>query len=512
MHRASINTFHPHHQLFTRKALILHTLLLSSTLSSSSCIFSRALSIVSPSPLLQHNIKKSSIALGMSSTDTNTNENNGSKPPREKICHFCFLVHGWMGDDSEMSSIHSCLQKSLATAYNKEKNNNGKNDIEEVFIFHKTICNNGKTHDGIQKGGERVAQEVKEYIQEYNEKLSGASSANTTTKSTISFVGNSLGGLYSRYAISVLNKEMTNTFNNNGEHDEESCWDFNVFCTTATPHIGCKEHTFVPSIPRFVEKGISTIIGPTGHDLFRNDEEDIIKSMCTDEERFLKPLQKFKKRVLYANTFLTDFQVPTKTAAFLGGSYPHQLVLSSSSNDDGDVSSRGSTTTPVMKKHPFIVAIFETKKLAEGEEDIIDMKNGDEISQICTSLDSLGWTKVFVDVRQFIPFPSLSLPFTRSSSQEKSFDSLLSSISLKSTKKEQVVQVIKSKDLIPLLCYSDKRSQRNSANVVIPFGHTVMVANSKNRMYKELNKKGLVVMEYLADQMIQDMMNYREKM
>merc|ERR1719491_134209 len=92
-----------------------------------------------------------------------------------------------------------------------------------------------------------------------------------TTCVTISMVGNSLGGLYSRYAlvkISELAKEQCANENNdetNQQSDDngsilidggEIRIYFNVFCTTATPHLGVSGHTWLP-IPRKIETKLS---------------------------------------------------------------------------------------------------------------------------------------------------------------------------------------------------------------------------------------------------------------
>ena len=114
--------------------------------------------------------------------------------------HYCFLVHGWLGNDSEMSSIESSLHKSIQKV---------KNHSNAKFVVYKTLCNNHNTSDGIINGGNRLANEIKSKL---------TSSKNSIQ--TISFVGNSLGGLYARYAIGILYSDPNLTCH------------FNVFCTT----------------------------------------------------------------------------------------------------------------------------------------------------------------------------------------------------------------------------------------------------------------------------------------
>jgi hypothetical protein len=74
---------------------------------------------------------------------------------------------------------------------------------------------------------------------------------------TVSVVGNSLGGIYSRYAVAKLASQ--------DELDYEL--HFNIFCTTATPHLGISRHTYFP-LPRSAENMVANAMGNTGKDLY----------------------------------------------------------------------------------------------------------------------------------------------------------------------------------------------------------------------------------------------------
>jgi hypothetical protein len=91
-------------------------------------------------------------------------------------------------------------------------------------------------------------------------------------------VGNSLGGLYSRYAVprlkdilqqqtshaaTISNRKLMQTSNktlhqiDNPQHNAMFIHGtqlfFNIFCTTASPHLGIADHTYIP-IPRTAGK------------------------------------------------------------------------------------------------------------------------------------------------------------------------------------------------------------------------------------------------------------------
>eukprot|EP00578_Thalassiosira_sp_NH16_P013875 CAMPEP_0181123944 /NCGR_PEP_ID=MMETSP1071-20121207/26195_1 /TAXON_ID=35127 /ORGANISM="Thalassiosira sp., Strain NH16" /LENGTH=629 /DNA_ID=CAMNT_0023209171 /DNA_START=221 /DNA_END=2110 /DNA_ORIENTATION=+ len=327
--------------------------------------------------------------------------------PTQPLAHYVFLVHGWLGNDLEFAylsqafrriispegvcdsmDVPDCVFDSISKSDANGVQRSGSylqasldGSTEEEMetgvevIIHGVKCNVGKTHDGIRNGGTRVANEVIEFIKaDVHKRLvadkeqrheNGNESNNEIDANhavTFSLIGNSLGGLYSRYAVSLLPYQLQLEDTMLNLHP-------NIFCTTATPHLGVSQHTFLP-IPRIAEKIIGTGMGETGRDLFRlNSEKDlssaavgnimnaavggvrrlssfrrkssanidgtgnsnnpienngideeelecIIHNMCL-EENYLAPLRNFRQRIAYANAYGTDFQVPTTTAAFL---------------------------------------------------------------------------------------------------------------------------------------------------------------------------------------------------
>eukprot|EP00549_Striatella_unipunctata_P015962 CAMPEP_0118704632 /NCGR_PEP_ID=MMETSP0800-20121206/19350_1 /TAXON_ID=210618 ORGANISM="Striatella unipunctata, Strain CCMP2910" /NCGR_SAMPLE_ID=MMETSP0800 /ASSEMBLY_ACC=CAM_ASM_000638 /LENGTH=376 /DNA_ID=CAMNT_0006606557 /DNA_START=34 /DNA_END=1164 /DNA_ORIENTATION=- len=329
--------------------------------------------------------------------------------------HFVVLVHGLMGSDLELKYLQETLTKNF----------NDEDDIPMVVYSSNT--NVGKTFDGIAAGGTRLAKEVMDKVEGY--KCQGGE------KVFLSFVGNSLGGLYARYALSLLNWDQI-----------VPC----VFCTTATPHLGVSKHTYVP-IPRSVEWVTANLMQPTGKDLFRYST--VLEEM-TFMDAFIEPLERFHKRIAYANAFWTDFQVPTTTGAFLSSSssYPHITIEDPT---------------------PFVALRVETPKASKREP----------TTDWSTSLDMLGWTKVFCDVRDGIPLPSIPLMFGQDVLSKPSFQSR---------------GTWTSKDLIPAMTSFGGRWH-------LPLGHAVMVANAKSEWYAVMNSKGKPVMDKLAAELIADM-------
>jgi hypothetical protein len=168
----------------------------------------------------------------------------------DKPLHFIFLVHGWMGNDLELGYC----QEALIREASHTTNNN-----QHQYVVYAPQDNVGQTHDGIAAGGTRLADECMRIMQSYLMSVRNSSCGGGVLPplTTISFVGNSLGGLYARYALSKLDLlSMTTTPM--------------IFCTTCTPHLGVSKNTYIP-LPRFGEWAISNLVfmrQPTLMDLF----------------------------------------------------------------------------------------------------------------------------------------------------------------------------------------------------------------------------------------------------
>lgn len=407
---------------------------------------------------------------------------NQSEPDDEKfdyppVRHYCFLVHGFLGNTDEMAYMEKAINTSLDN-YPKQTESKYKS---EVFV-HRIKTNHGKTRDGIIKGGKRVAKEVLDII------LNDPTCKDENVMKTISFIGHSLGGLYSRYAIAEIESHLP-------DHH------FNLFCTTATPHIGISSHTYFP-LPRTLERAIAIFLGKTGKHLFRTKRKnDIIKQLCLSPE-YLTPLSHFRYRMAYSNCFGSDFVVPTKTSAFLHGDTLHKIECNMPVDNcqDAFLFSAYTDNTYNVQKLP---------EMHSGKSS----KAADYL-QMSQTLDSLGWKKVFVDVRHLSPIKQIRPPLSKRNSRRELSKSLssrtllstqsscLSVSDTSSTTSMSYDAEFESRELAKLLSKGDSFS--------VPIGHNVMIANSKTKISARVNAGGKTVMNSFAKDFVEEMLNWSQ--
>lgn len=116
----------------------------------------------------------------------------------EQKNHLVVFVHGLEGSERTLRFLKATVIE--------------KTDDEENLVCYTATSNIGKTNDGIENGGRRLAQEVEAQMH----KIKGPIA--------LSFVGHSCGGLYARHALDHLNWTDRVTPR--------------VFSTIATPHLG----------------------------------------------------------------------------------------------------------------------------------------------------------------------------------------------------------------------------------------------------------------------------------
>jgi pimeloyl-ACP methyl ester carboxylesterase len=399
--------------------------------------------LVSPFANGWNSWSSSSVALGSSSSSTLTTtptttvgQQRRSLPATANRVHLIVLVHGWMGSSSELGYLDQALKKRAAVVQASHP--------ETFYLVYSAKDNDGRTSDGVAAGGSRLATEVNRIIQDVAEqvpkdKLKGIS---------LSFVGNSMGGLLARYALSEIPSLQPDSVNSDSIQVEPR-----VFCTTATPHLGVSQHTYL-TLPRSIEYVIANVMQPTGRDLFRYT--NVIENLATDPI-FVSPLQRFRKRIAYANAYQTDFQVPTATAAFLSSTNSAHRRLE------------------ILKDNEFVSLAVETPvdpKLLESPKPSLSSQpaSSDDLAQ---RLDALGWTKVLC----LPPLPSIPLPFR----------------STTNTCKDEYT----SSELL-------KTYAGTSGRLYAPFGHTVSVANAKNAFYARANSGGQPIMDQLADSLMEE--------
>ena len=461
------------------------------------------------------------------------------------IVHFCFLVHGFQGRSGDLSYFETVLKhRACVERSHQQSNRHGQDQYEtdddfvivptvtdskdskeidtsttQDMVVHNVVCNEGKTNDGVVKGGDRLIDEIREVVgsnmkQRYPELESKENESDQKKKSsekldniTISIVGNSMGGVYGRYAIAKLIErhcvaEIQPTKKNREREGKEKqisplSWildgkyrlRLDTFCTTAAPHLGVSQHTWI-RIPRIAEMGIAATMGQSGRDLFRLN--NLIYNMSTDST-YLDPLASFRKRIAYANCYGTDFPVPVGTAAFLSekSTYPHQFLDNCRVEDECGLITATLTTDA------------STEKLNESKEPF-----DDELHKMSVSLDRLGWKKVFVDLqKEMISITLPRLAYVSGSDRSNGSNRLADGNDLRDLKKLKTM--VSSKDIINVVNKSKSRdySDTDDSNRFVlraPFGHNMIVAFSRDRLSTFLNKGGRPLVDALAKDVVHD--------
>lgn len=142
------------------------------------------------------------------------------------------------------------------------------------------------TYDGIETGGERVAQEIEEELEEL------ARAGHKITK--ISMIGYSLGGLVARYAIGLLYHK--------GWFDKLEPVNFTTF---ATPHLGARTPALGYHNQLWNVIG-ARLLSVSGRQLFTIDKfrdtgRPLLGVLADPDSVFMRALALFKHRSLYAN-------------------------------------------------------------------------------------------------------------------------------------------------------------------------------------------------------------------
>lgn len=312
---------------------------------------------------------------------------------RDDVHHVVILKHGITGNHKEMGYVKESLEKRFQQQQQNVEAERAAttktSSTSSSLLVHSATCNDHNSLDGIEKGGLRLANEINFVLRDVAIKIAQAHHQNdnsgkfaTNSSIALSIIGNSMGGLYARYALKIIDWIVRVELNDNGEENGESLKIIhvpiipNVFVTTATPHLGVKNMTYW-KVPEFIEPYVGWLMGQSVADLFRqgktttptitadvsaantivsaeeedrdddgdenitnllnnnfvgddNDEQfdhcdtkyhDILEQMTFDPA-FLDPLSKFRRRIAYANAYSTDIAVSTETAAFLTSEEP----------------------------------------------------------------------------------------------------------------------------------------------------------------------------------------------
>ncbi|KAA1473698.1 DUF676-domain-containing protein [Dentipellis sp. KUC8613] len=204
--------------------------------------------------------------------------------------HLLVLIHGMWGSPSNLAEMHRHIREMRCEPAEAD-------GVKLRVLLPETNQAEG-TYDGIDWGGERVAEEI------YDEIKKIESEGDKVTK--FSVTGYSLGGLVARYVVGILRQRKF--------FDGVTPVNFN---TIATPHIGLLRY------PSFWSRLASTL-GPrllsrTGEQFYGVDKwsaggRPLLEVMADPERVFYQALSAFPNIRIYANA-VNDVTVPYITAA-----------------------------------------------------------------------------------------------------------------------------------------------------------------------------------------------------
>ncbi|KAF5813228.1 putative alpha/Beta hydrolase [Helianthus annuus] len=230
--------------------------------------------------------------------------------------------------------------------------------LPDKVIVHCSDCNSATlTFDGVDRMGERLAEEVLTVVQRWPE------------VSKISFIAHSLGGLVARYAIGRLYENVpirrsSNLLQNDSEQSLEQLFEAKIgglqpvnFITVATPHLGSRGHRQLPflcGLPFLERRAPQTahwIVGRSGKHLFLTDNDNggrpLLLQMVNDTEniKFMSALGSFKRRVAYANanfdqvvgwrtsSIRRQHELPKSNLLVKDEKYPHIMYVERETSD-----------------------------------------------------------------------------------------------------------------------------------------------------------------------------------
>ena len=203
--------------------------------------------------------------------------------PAAPYRHLVVLQHGLYGSDENLIVLAEHIQS-----------------VADDVLVHLAASNDGtRTRDGIAAGGSRLADEIR-HVRDRHSSLE-----------KISLVGNSLGGLYVRYAATALMDSSGQTMAGGLIPD--------ALVTTGCPHLGVRKFTFLP-LPVALQTLARPVAGQSGVELMLrdsggNDRQPLLVLMSDPASAHGAALRAFRRRRCYA-CLAGDFMVPFGSAAF----------------------------------------------------------------------------------------------------------------------------------------------------------------------------------------------------
>ncbi|KAL1682919.1 putative serine esterase-domain-containing protein [Schizophyllum commune] len=200
--------------------------------------------------------------------------------------HLLVLVHGMWGHIGHLEQMRRASEAIKPT------------DGCRLHVLRPVTNSEEHTYDGVDWGGERVAQEILDEVDSLKDK------GDKVVK--FSITGYSLGGLISRYAIGILKQK--------GFFDSITPVNF---ITVATPHLGLIRYrtTLYTLFAYFGPK----LLARTGEQFYSVDKwsangRPLLEVMADPDRIFYQTLQTFQRIAIYANA-VSDHTVPYMTAA-----------------------------------------------------------------------------------------------------------------------------------------------------------------------------------------------------
>mmetsp|Transcript_56761 Transcript_56761/g.130342 ORF Transcript_56761/g.130342 Transcript_56761/m.130342 type:complete len:374 (-) Transcript_56761:188-1309(-) len=265
------------------------------------------------------------------------------------------LQHGLYGSATNLRVLEDALQALAPT---------------DVLVYAARASEGTLTRDGISRGGVRLAHEIEALAQCH------------ASLCSLCIVGNSLGGLYARYAAATLFDEEAGTM---------AGLIPDAFITIGCPHLGVRRFTFAP-LPALLHRLGGLVAGRTANELLLRDGRDRQQPLLLQMSggRFARALSAFRRRRLYAN-LVGDFMVPFGTAAIEADAWgagigderaAKQFIHRpcSVTVDTGILGGRGSGVGMLLDVAP--------------SSSIATPQNGDLEGVMAVQLNSCGWTKV----------------------------------------------------------------------------------------------------------------------
>lgn len=206
-----------------------------------------------------------------------------NKPPRSIVqpIHLIILTHGLHSNSTaDMCYIRDQLERNAEII-------TGENIV--IRGYKGNVC---KTERGVKYLGRRLAEFI------VNESMDGLPYRSVKK---ISFIGHSLGGLIQTFALSYININYPNFFQDIQPEN---------FITMAAPLLGISNEN-----PAYVKLCLSLgIVGKSGQDMNLQGDKPLLLLLPSEPTRNV--LKMFKRRSVYANV-LNDGIVPLRTSALL---------------------------------------------------------------------------------------------------------------------------------------------------------------------------------------------------